>query len=702
MSILPTDGNPDKTLTRESFDVQGNLQSSEDELALVVGSANEFDAWIEKEKWKLQWTDADILFQSPRPYSTWEGTYTLEPNLRRFTVAKLCNSIVPQAWKGMFYEDPPMVLRPTAGTSEEIVQAKLAVMGYFFNEMEVKKECRWALEQWGHQGMGVLKFGVRDKEIYSCTRKSSGEKLPVAQGEETVYSDEPPKLDESSKVKKRPFLEWRDIRDIAWDPECKMPDIREARWVADIMRVDFYDLKELADNDPDIKVPRVDAEGKPSTEGEVSVYGADWNMIDLWFPPEESNDTPPGSTAKQQLNSSGPVHHAESDTAKSTGDPLRNKLELIEYLDQRRNKVILVLDRKQVIKTKDIKKCELGYLSANFWNRPCALHGMGVGVIAGQDQRLEQGIVNALLKVLAMKLNTPYIRAQDSNTPTQMIRTALGKIITAAGNPKEAYHLLETPDVDGNVWNALMESKSASESATGADQTLVQGSTAGPRTSMGRTASGAGILAGANASRLEGPLENFITQVFVPFLYILDEIIYRFIPDKDLIEILGEKKGRDFVQDLDMQEYHDGKCEFDVLAGAALAAKRTMSQSLVIIMQFLENPMVQQFMADVHGEYIDYKAIFKMIREASEWGQGVENDIIKPMTPEMKQANQAKNQANQKTAQQQQLLAQKQEGDSAMQDKKTQDRILEKITVNAFEKEFEGEGVAAPAEGVEA
>ena len=76
------------------------------------------------------------------------------------------------------------------------------------------------------------------------------------------------------------------------------------------------------------------------------------------------------------------------------------------------------------------------------------------------------------------------------------------------------------------TWAALQNSEANTESTTGADQALVQGSTAGPRNGMGRSATGANTLAQASATRLDGPLDNFIDQVFAPWLYILDELIY--------------------------------------------------------------------------------------------------------------------------------------------------------------------------------
>jgi hypothetical protein len=315
---------------------------------------------------------------------------------------------------------------------------------------------------------------------------------------------------------------------------------------------------------------------------------------------------------------------------------------------------------------------------------------MGLGLIVGQNQRVDQGTINAILKVLSFGVNPIYLRNRGANSPTQMIRTGLGKILTVDGNAKEAYHLLEVPKVPPEVWQALSESEKASESSSGADQMLVQGSTAGPRSSMGRTAGGAGILASASATRLDGPLDNFIEQVFKPFLYILDYLIFHYISDAEIKSIIGEELGKEYV--LDMQEFHDAKHEYEVLAGASLAAKRIMAQSMTLITQIFSQPNIQKNLADINEEYIDFKPILEMWMESSEWKN--KQDIIKKMTPEMKQKQAAASQqalAQSKAAVSQQSEQQKFENKQKLDDEGTDNRIKRDIVRESFRNSAMGQ-----------
>src|SRR5260370_42638936 len=73
---------------------------------------------------------------------------------------------------------------------------------------------------------------------------------------------------------------------------------------------------------------------------------------------------------------------------------------------------------------------KIPFLSANWWNRPKAFYGMGLGLIVGQNQRVDQGTINAILKILSYGVNPIYLRNRDDKAPTQTIRTSLGKILS--------------------------------------------------------------------------------------------------------------------------------------------------------------------------------------------------------------------------------------------------------------------------------
>jgi hypothetical protein len=681
--LLENEAHNKVELTPQDYKANGDLANTSAEVALVVGAAGQAEAFIQNKQYALLWRDADLLFQSPRPMSVFENTYILEPNVQRFTVAKVVNSIVPQLYKGLFYQDPPMILRPRPGTSQNVTDAKTAMFSALLDQCDFKMETKIGLEQMAHLGTGIWKWGIKYKKIITKKRKATVHKLsagPVgAEGTAMIPTEAAPDITVSTRYAPRPYIESRPVDRVMVDPHTCVGDIRRADWAIDVRYMDFYQLQDL------IKGIETLPKDHPDKKGWVLPTEAE---LKSWFMPPTDAGQLGESVTQQATYVKGIVHHSEDINIQVSPDVLFKKLEVLEYWDKRRK--ILVVQRKKKLCAQDNQFGVIPFLSANWWNRPRAFYGMGLGLIVGQNQRVDQGTINAILKILSFGVNPIYLRKRDSNAPTQMIRTGIGKILTVDGEVEKAYKLLETPKVPNDIWSALQESEKATESSSGADSQLIQGSSAGPRSSMGRTATGATNLAGASATRLDGPLDNFIEQVFKPWLYILDMLVFENFSDAEIYRILGDEKGKDF--EVDLQEYHDGVVEFEVLAGASLAAKRTMSQSMTLITQLLENPSISENLADINEEYVDFKEIIKMWMEASEWKNI--NDIIKPMTAQMKQKRQAQSQAAQqqsKLATQQAISAQNARQKSQLQQESTDQRIRERLTVGAVLNSAKGE-----------
>src|SRR5208282_3785910 len=519
----------------------------------------------------LLWRDADLLFQAPRPMTVYENTYVLEPNVQRFTVAKIVNSVVPQLYKGLFYDDPPMILRPRPGEHQNVVDAKTALYSYILDLCKFKTQTKWGLETMAHLGTGIWKWGYDWTDIVTSKRTAAVVKVKVGPDNApqtiSIPEDKPPQIVKTTKTVPMPIFEHRPVDKVLVDPKLSVGDIREARWVVDVRYMDFYELdglhtalKDAAKDDPTV----------------LDGWDIPTNLKDIWASPQAPAST--DLSVEQTTYMKGAVHHAQDTNIQAGPDPLRRKLEVLEYWDAKRK--IMVLNGLKVLYCGDNEFKRIPFLSANWWNRPKAFYGMGLGLIVGQNQRVDQGTINAILKILSYGVNPIYLRDRNDNAPTQTIRTGLGKILSVTDTEK-SYRLLESPKVPSDVWSALKESEQATESSSGADQTLVQGSSAGPRAGMGRSATGANLMAGASATRLDGPLDNFIEQVFKPFIGIIDMLTFTVMSDAAIHHILGREMGDDFLTRPDddgkrftIQQFHDAQIEYEVLAGSSLAAKR--------------------------------------------------------------------------------------------------------------------------------
>ena len=686
MAQLESVSNPQKVLQGQDFTSQGDLKVESDHVALVVGCATRAEYFVQNKQYNLRWRESDILFEAPQPFEVYENSYILAPNVRRFTVAKVVNALVPALYKGLFFEDPPMVLRPRPGTSQQTTDEKTAVMSFLLDACQFKRNVKWGLECLVHLGTGIWKWGVEKKEIEIPKRTSSGIKVQTGIGpSEEISSNDAPKITIEKKIVNRPFFEFRPLAKVLIDPSLEFGDIREAGWVIDVRYMNFYQLKDMKDANS--------TNGKADDGWTWGEYYNDEKLKELWVPPVEAYSTPGPLRTDVMVQTVGVTHHSEEKTQITSADPLAKNLEVLEYWDHKRR--IMVLNRKKDIFVGENQYKKICFLSANWWNRSKAFYGMGVGLTVGQNQKVDQGTINSILKILSFAVNPVYTRSRDSNSPTQMIRTGIGRIITVDGEVDKAYGLLETPKVPADTWAALQNSEANTESTTGADAALVQGSARGPTSGIGRSATGANALASASASRMDGPLDNFLDQVFTPFLYILDELVYRFMTDSEIIDILGDKLGQDYKADLN--KYHESfsKIQFEVLAGASLAAKRTMAQSLTLITQFMTNPQFNEFLAD-QGMYIDWEQIFDMWLMASEWKD--RQDIIKKLTPEMEQRRQAKMQQQQQGPLQNQMALQNQKAQqkAELSQQQSDSRVQGDLVRYAIEKvgkplETEGE-----------
>lgn len=679
MAQLPQPANLHATVTREDAQVPANAAAPVEltenaRLRVAVQFIEEADAWIGK-SWAPQWREADILYQSLRSQGAWEGTQVTRANISRFTVAKLVNAIVPQLVKGIFYSDPPFQLRGFGDIKPETLQAKTAVYAALLQEADerdgtsVPVEVEEGMTSQAIFGPLIMCWGwterCRMRKRY--VRKREPVEQTVIPGQKpivthTVESNNWDMLEEEVQTS-RPFLRFVDHRTVLFDPKWNKPDIRKCRKVGLRSYVTFDDLDEMRE-EPGFNIP--------SRE----------ELLALFFPPVEQPAQP--GTAEGSMASASPMH-AQPRWDNSSADPLMRVLEMVELWDENWHDV--VLNRKCFIKSEANEFGKHPLLSCNWWNVPDSGHGIGLGRIVGQDQRVDTGVTNGCLDILAHTLNPDYIRAEGVSELTQNIRQRLGGVVAVSKDPKNAYILKEQPRVPSEALAMLQLSKAESESAAGANEQLVQGATpTAGRSSLGRTATGAAGMIAGSASRLEGPLERFVRQVFVPYLYVMDELVNDRLPSDQLHAIIGERLGKDF--EFDEEEFRNASLKFEVLAGAHLAAKKAMAQVLPLLAEFASQPGLAQQMAEVNGEYVDYALIFKSIMEMGEWRY--DSPFVKPLTPEMKQRVAAKSGQNGKFQQQVALENLSHQHDIENINEKAQTRAAERVMTQQFENAMEG------------
>jgi hypothetical protein len=671
MTTLAITGNAHAPIEKKDVKVSTNparpAQFTDDgALKLVVQDAARFEMWLDSKQWTLNWRETDILYQSPRSISAFDGTNVTRANVSRFTVAKHVNSLVPTMMGGIFYDSPPFVLRPRSGTSQQTTREKTTLFAALLDDIDFKAEVERGMDSQCLNGTGIWKYGWTvtrtTKKVYVRKQAPVTVNLPFS-GPAEVPTEESDEFEvkEIEVTKSRPFFEHCPLGTVLVDPGWRHGNqIWRSKAVIHRQYLSFNDLDQLRNQD---------GYNIPPTE----------ELKALFFAPVEIAIAPGGVEQSQQANAT--IHHAEGRDQKTTEDPLELPLKVDERWDGSR--VITVIQDKLIIRNELHGFGQPTFLSANWWNIQNAGYGLGIGRLIGADQRVEAGAMNAALDILSFGVNPQYARSRGANAPTQQIRQRLGGIIDVDGKVGEAFALVDTPKVPAEVWQVIQTTRQAAESTSGADEAFSQGAMPQRGSSIGRTATGAGNIAAAQATRIQGPLGRFIDNVFIPFLVALDEMIRERMPIKEIRDILSDELGDDYR--VDMEKFLNGNFKFEVLAGAHLAAKKAMAQSLPIIINLFENPQLVNQLKET-GWVVDVQELFSMMMEMSEWKNT--RNVIRKMTDEEKkmymQAQQASVQ-QQKTEADIKKIAAKHEATSAEIDQKAEAQLASKLSVQAQE-----------------
>ena len=631
--MIPETANPHARVELSGFSKDG-APDNETALRIVVQDTETTESWLQTKMWNIRWLEADILYQSPPMLAVWEGTSVPMANVSKFTVATHVNSLKGQATAGLFYDNPPFVLLPRPGTTQDTVRAITAVQATQLDLMGFQKEVGLGFFQGLLFGTTIFKWGWKEetrilKQYVRRREPLQAETIPgQPQQIDTEESDEI-EVEEREELVCFPWLENIDVRHVFVDPGCRTPDIRDAKFVIHRIDMTYRDLIALK-NDPFAEY---------NLPSEVT--------IKEWFePPIEGQSSGPtgGNQAENYNQNTNYMHHAMARFQKTTVDPLDEPLEVLERVTN--DRIITVLARRLVIRNEKNPFGKINYYSVNWWNNPDAFWGNGLGRVLGGEQRVQQGLTNGLLDITSLVLHPTYVRARGANVHTQQIRQRIGGIIDVdvdktkgVNSTRDAFTLLEQPRLPTEVFAEIQASEARAESSSGANELLTQGAMpARGRTSIGRTATGAGGLMSAVANRLGSFVEDFVKQVYEPWLWQMYDLNRERLPLYVLRRMLNEELGEAFDKDSVLGGrrpafFNAGIKSFDVLAGSHLAAKQQMAQSLSLMIQLFENPQTMQTLAEINGEYVDLKELLHMIHDVSGWRNFY--DIVKPMTPEM-------------------------------------------------------------------
>lgn len=643
-------------------------------LKLVIDDAQAADNYANINQWASGWTQSDLILQSPQQSSAFDGGNVAQANVPKFTLSNHLSSIVPKIMEGLFYEDPPFLLRPRPGTKPEVTRAKTALFSAQLWDMKFEEEIERGIDQMALLGTTIFKWGYLeyDKKVKKARRKASPLQVdavvPVSPID-TPESDDFETYPDTMKIS-HPWIKACDIRTVLVDPGCRYGDIRRSKWTIYRDYATYADLNRLR-NTPGYNIP------KEETLRAFFISGPSVGADNITM------------TIPEGMR--GYLQHALPRNYRTSADKLQNSLEILERWDEEKVIVVLSFDGKNILIRNDQNPYgKIPFLSANWRNLPDAFYGQGLGQLIGAEQIVEQGVTNLALDLLAYGLQPTAVRKKGFNVPTQTTRWKQGGIIDVDDDVDKAFKFMTMPPVPGEAWQFIQQAQQAAAATSGANEIVGQGGTTGAGRGTGmRTGTGASAVIQANASRLDGPTSRIVRQVYEPWLYQMDELNNQLLPTSVLRRVLGEEMGN--VYEGDHIEFRNAKVEYEVLAGSKLGAKKEMAQALPIIIQLLNNPTFVKNVND-GGYQFDGVAIFKAFTDAAGWK--FSQDFLVKMTPEQQQKYDANSPAALQQAQaksalnaQQQKFAQEEQIEDQKQLGKAGAEVLRSATEHALNSE---------------
>src|SRR5579863_4595261 len=674
----------DKTNTRYNAETGTHDFDDDAALKLVLDDLTETDTWMNLQQWPSRWLDSIMLQQSP--VSGFDDIAKM--SVPKFTLSNTVATLVSKIILGMFYDDPPFVLRPRPNTDPNVTRAKTALFSYQLDEMKFQEEIEAGWEFLALLGTGIWKWGLCNKKKKVTEFKAKENPTPVDTPFTTEQVHTPDSMEFEEVIEEKdvahPWLKACDIRNVRVCKGTRRGDIRKAKFVIHTEYPTWDELQDLAEEE-DYDLP-------------------DRETLERFF--LERSTTPPGDNLTITLpeNMRGYLQTATPRNFKDSANPFDNGIELVERVDPKHKMVVIRVggEHNFIVYNGPNRYGKINYYSSNWRNLPDAFYGQGLGQLIGSEQMVEQGTTALALAMLAYGLQPTAVRKKGFNAISQDTVWELGGIVNVEDDVDKAFKFLEFPNVPAEAWQFIQLSKADSAETSGANQQTSMGAGAsGVKTTGMRSGTGAALVGQASASRLDGPVERFIRQVFVPWLYQMDELNNKLLPTKILNDVLGEEIGQEFK--VDHIKFRNAKMEFDVLAGAHLGAKKEQAQFLPFVMQLVNNPTLMEQAAE-QGLNFNFKAWFDAFSDLA--GYSFTQNFFTKMTPAQQQRRQAnspagvaaqKNQATQnqqvqKFQQEQQLLDQEQLGKGANESQRI---ILEHVLDQGLEG---GEGTFGTAE----
>lgn len=623
---IGNDITPQIRATQATVDPKGTSETffNDDAAAsLVWENYQKAKTYLESNSWLLEWQWTDYLYQSPQD-DRWSPVRDGRPvRISRFLIAKNANTMRNQVYRAVWANQKPFVLQPESDTSELLIDAWTKLIWILMKRADFPYHFSLFTLDQALQGTGILQPGWEERTVIKKRRKRkvAAPDVELPTGSETVNTK---KSDDFEIVPEEvsecwPFIEYRRLGTTLFDPGWRTPNRPDlsAGYVIDYDIVTLDDLNRFRQLDCYKNIPSAE-------------------VLKKWFfdhPLGDANSA--GQVADSMSAQTSTVTHAEGEQRQMNADPTKKPLVLLTmWTAERVTSIVEYEGRKLTIRNEehDLGDHALHY-TANWWDIQNSGYGMGIGRLNSGDQRMEQGVLNEVLKMIGMWFNTPLLIKRGENAPTQNVVAGLGTFwqvdTPPDGDVRKAAAYADKPAIPGEAWRIYELAQSGGEDLVGANATTMQGNLQGPGSSAMRTAAGVNRVGSKADENISTPVDH-LSWVVERFIYFLIDMVRLKMPPEEIRTILKKKYSKAILDQIDMEQFLNAEFTVDVLAGQKLMAKAAILQLIPFLLQIVQQP---QLMDGLHetGRTIDFEAIEQKFLRLSEL-EGDEG-IFRAMTP---------------------------------------------------------------------
>jgi hypothetical protein len=590
-------------------------------------------SWLDTNSWLAEWQYVDYLYQSPNYDRDWRMQTNRPARISRFNVAKNRNTMSTQVRRGVLGDTNPFVLEPRgklAGDpdSEKILEAWTEIFSALNERADFDYNLDLGIETQVLQGtaLWIPQWDTKKVKKKSRHRKTPPVAIEMPLGgtkKVDTWASDDFVVREEIVEESWPYFEYRRLGTTLFSEKWRTPSRPDLTGFPriDIDMVSFEDLQSMREMDcyKDI----------PSDED-----------LKRFFLQNPYGDAQAGSQVAQSMNQqTSTVLHAAGEHTNASENPFTKPLMKISYWTEKSVMELLCYEsRRKIIRNEEhgIGDQAAGY-SATWWNIDNSGYGLGQGRLNAGDQRMDQGVLNEVLKMIAFPLNAPILYdSSEGNAPTQNVVMGMGNfwgVKTRDGDVRKAFGFMQMPQIPPEAWKIYQLGKDGGENVVGADSISMQGNANTPGSSAMRTAAGVNRVGGKADENVSTPIQH-LEYVIKRWLMFLRDRVLEDMPIQEIRDILSYRLGAQILEEIDAEAFIAAEFEIKILCGQKLQAKAAIMQLIPFFLQIVQQPQLMQWLHQI-GVTINFKAIedtFQRMSELQDW-----QDIFIPMTDEQKQ-----------------------------------------------------------------